>query len=88
MEDTTVEPVFGEDPTVLLDEHRGQYLLINAIARRVRQLQIGDRPRAYPADLPADHTKIATQEFLEGKLDIYKKMHHDKFAMEMDHSLD
>lgn len=62
-----------DDPASLIKEHRGYYLLVNAISKRVRELQLGERALALPADGSHDPVKIATQEILEGKVDIVPK---------------
>ncbi|MCX7718354.1 MAG: DNA-directed RNA polymerase subunit omega [Candidatus Sumerlaeaceae bacterium] len=59
-----------EDPATLIREHRGMYMMINAISRRVRDLQAGERALSHLPDGSWDPVKVATQEFLEGKLDI------------------
>jgi DNA-directed RNA polymerase subunit K/omega len=69
----TAEPIlsfFDEEPGDLIREHRQYYLMVNAIARRVRQLQLGERALALPASGTRDPLYIASEEFLQGKLDI------------------
>ncbi len=43
-------------------------LLINVVARRVRQLNRGQRPLVKPDDLKMSHLDIALKEVGEGKL--------------------
>lgn len=64
---------FEENPGELIREHRRYYLMVNAIARRVRQLQTGDRALSLPADNNRDPLHIAIQEFLDDKLEIVPK---------------
>ena len=59
-----------EDPATLIREHRGMYMMINAISRRVRDLQSGERALSHLPEGNKDLVKVAIQEFLEGKLDI------------------
>jgi len=61
---------FDEEPGDLIREHRHYYLMVNAIARRVRQLQLGDRALALPANGNREALYISQEEFLQGKLDI------------------
>lgn len=64
------ESIFSEEPAKLIKEHRGYYLLVNAIAKRVRGLQLGDKALALPPDGSREVTRIAIQEFLDGKTEI------------------
>lgn len=64
---------FDDNPGDMIREHRMQYLMVNAVARRVRQLQLGERAQALPPDGIRDPLHIARQEFLEDKLDIIPK---------------
>lgn len=50
-----------------------QYLMVNAVSRRVRQLQLGERALAVPLDGNRDLTHVAKSEFLEGKLIVVPK---------------
>ncbi len=59
---------FDNNPADLIREHREYYLMVNAISKRVRQLQLGDRPLALPADGSRDPLYIAQEEFLRDKL--------------------
>lgn len=63
----------AETPAQLIQEHRGYYLIVNAISKRVRQLQLGERAQALPPDGSREAVRIATQEFLEDKLEITQK---------------
>jgi DNA-directed RNA polymerase subunit K/omega len=65
---------FDENPSDLIREHRMQYLMVNAVAKRVRQLQLGERAQALPPDGNRDPLHIARQEFLEDKLDVMPKV--------------
>ncbi|MGI8904885.1 MAG: DNA-directed RNA polymerase subunit omega [Candidatus Sumerlaeaceae bacterium] len=64
---------FDENPGDMIRQHRLQYLIVNATARRVRQLQLGERAQAFPPDGSRDLLHIATQELLEDKLDVFPK---------------
>ena len=68
MEETT--SLMTEPAAVLLKEHRRMYIVINALAKRSRQLTLGERPLAYPADGSVDPVVIATLELIEEKIDI------------------
>jgi DNA-directed RNA polymerase subunit K/omega len=70
MDQMTSPDALNEDPATLLREHRGMYMMINAIARRAHDLHSGERAVSHLPDGSRDPVKIATQEFLEGKLDI------------------
>ena len=61
---------FDEKPSDLIREHRQFYLMVNAIARRVRQLQTGDRALALPANGNREAFYIAQEEFMQDKLQI------------------
>lgn len=55
----------------LMHENRGIYLVVNALARRVRALQSpSERIYAYPPSGTKDTINIATQEFLEDHLQV------------------
>lgn len=54
----------------MLREQRGNYLMINAVSRRVRQLQLGERAQATLPDGSRDSVRIAMQEFIDEKLEI------------------
>ena len=55
----------------LMDDNRGVYLVVNALARRVRALQSpNERTYAQPTDGSTDPINTATQEFLEDKLQV------------------
>jgi DNA-directed RNA polymerase subunit K/omega len=54
----------------LIREHRGRYLTLNVISRRVRQLQTGKRSLALPADGSRESVRVAIQEVLEDKLEV------------------
>ena len=72
MESTNVNELsfFDEKPADLLRDHRYNYLMVNAIARRVRQLQLGERALALPEDGSRDPLYIAQAEFMNDKLAI------------------
>lgn len=59
---------FNNNPSDLIKDHREYYLMVNAISKRVRQLQLGDRALALPADGSRDPLYIAQEEFLQDKL--------------------
>src|SRR5687768_9111512 len=73
MSEAAIPNFFNEEPAVYLREHRMQYLMVNAVARRVRQLQLGERAQALPADGNRDLLHVAKAEFLEGKLIVVPK---------------
>jgi len=80
---------FEENPGKLIREHRMHYLLVNAVSRRVRQLQLGEKALALPPDaVNRDSSYIARQEFLEDKLEIiprqYLPDHYDEFENTVD----
>lgn len=79
---------FDETPSDLIREHRLQYLMVNAVARRVRQLQLGERAQALPADGSRDPLHIARQEFLEDKLDVIPKLMFAPSDQETEQPLD
>ena len=58
----------------LIREARGAYLVVNAIARRVRELQLGEKRLAVPPDGNTELTRVASQEFLEDKLEVRRKI--------------
>jgi DNA-directed RNA polymerase subunit K/omega len=64
------ENILEEDPADLIQEHRGTYLLVNAVSRRVRQIQLGEKVYALPTEGSREPSYIAVHEFLEGKLEI------------------
>ena len=78
MEETAEETLsfFNEKPSDLIKEHRQVYLLVNGIARRVRQLQTGDRALALPANGVRDPFYIAQEEFMQDKLEIVPRTTH------------
>ena len=61
---------FEEDPASMIRDHRQYYLMVNAISKRVRQLQTGDRALALPDDGSRDPLYVARAEFLNDKLTI------------------
>ncbi len=69
-----MEPIhhsfFDEKPSSFMEEHRMHYLMINAVARRVRQLQTGERALALPSDGNREAVNIAIHEFKEDELEI------------------
>lgn len=79
---------FDEKPSDLLREHRQVYFMINAIAKRVRQLQLGDRALALPADGNRDPVYIAREEFLQDKLVVTERtMGADAYGVSEDSGL-
>lgn len=66
----TKQSFFDEEPGLLIKEHRCYYLMVNAISRRVRQLQTGDRALALPPNGTRDPFYVAQEEFVQNKLDI------------------
>jgi len=63
--------LFQEDLGQLLREDKMQYLLINVIAKRARNLrELGGKPLAYPANGSRRAHDIAAAEIYEGKLKI------------------
>lgn len=66
----TKQSFFDEEPSDLIREHRCYYLMVNAISRRVRQLQLGERALALPPSGTRDPFYVAQEEFLQDKLDI------------------
>ena len=67
------ESIFETNPADLIKERRGPYLMVNAIAKRVRGLQLGEKALALSPDGTRDAVKIATQEFLDDKLEIIRR---------------
>jgi len=63
---------FNEKLSVLQDEKRYKYLLVNVIAKRARGLNDGERPEVdfRSGDNPMDQTRIATVEIDQDKLRI------------------
>ena len=59
----------------LIREGRGAYMIVNAVARRVRDLQLGEKRLAVAPDGSNDLAKIAAQEFLEDKIETVYKPH-------------
>lgn len=87
MENTNTNELefFNEKPSDLIKEHRQVYLLINAIAKRVRQLQLGDRALALPANGNREALYISQEEFLQDKLKITERVAapiYDEFGQE------
>lgn len=67
----------------LMDENRGIYLVVNALARRVRALQSpNERIYAYPPSGSKDPINIATQEFIEDELQVVTR---DEFEVVREH---
>ncbi|PKO16020.1 hypothetical protein CVU37_11745 [candidate division BRC1 bacterium HGW-BRC1-1] len=55
----------------LMAENRGIYLVVNALARRVRALQSpSERIYSYPPNGAKDSISVATQEFIEDQLQV------------------
>jgi len=61
---------FDENPGDFLRDRRMHYLMVNAVARRVRQLQTGERALAVPGDGNREVVNIAITEFLDDKLEV------------------
>lgn len=72
--------LLGEQPSDLVREHRGYYLIVNAVAKRVRALQTGDKALALPPDGVRDPIRIALQELAEEKLEITSKPHSHRLV--------
>ena len=68
------ENIFEEVPADLIREHRGTYLIVNAVSRRVRQIQLGDKVLSHLEDGTHEPTRIALKEFSEGKLEIVTRV--------------
>ena len=79
--------IFEERMPDLISEHRGIYLLVNAVARRVRELQMGDRSYAIPTDKPKDLIKIAMQEFMDEKIRVVRRADLDTELLDVDDDL-
>lgn len=79
--------IFEERMPDLIAEHRGIYLVVNAVARRVRELQIGDRSYAMPSDKPKDLIKIAMQEFIDEKVRVVRRCELDSELLNVDDDL-
>jgi len=88
MENTTSNNLdfFNEKPSDFIKEHRQVYLMINATAKRVRQLQLGERALALPANT-RDPLYIAQEEFLQDKLVITERLAPVEFDAEQEDSL-
>ena len=74
---------FETEPSTFLRERRGTYFMINAISKRVRQLQLGEKaqvPVPQAQEFNRDTVKLATNEFLADTLKIEQKPHLDRFA--------
>ena len=84
----TFPAFFDENPADFLRGHRMQYLMINAIARRVRQLQLGERAQALPANGNREPVYIAIEEFLQDKLDVSPKAAIEEFEQPEEQPLD
>ena len=76
----TEKDILEEDLGELLREHRGYYLLVNTISKRVRQLQLGERALSQCADGSREVVKLAIQELLDSKLKVVPKGHDYKFS--------
>lgn len=70
---------FNTPPSEMIRRGVGSYLIINAVSRRARELQLGERALALPSDGSRDAVKIAQQELLEDKVEILPKEHSHKF---------
>lgn len=75
---------FDEKTSDLVREHRQVYLIINAISKRVRQLQLGERALALPASGSRDPLYIAQEELLQDKLNITERVAPLHFEAEAD----
>jgi DNA-directed RNA polymerase subunit K/omega len=64
---------FDADLAQLLREDRMTYLMINVITKRAKQLTMGERPLAIPANGSMKRADIATAEVYEGKLEIHPR---------------
>ncbi len=70
MTEREYESFFDENPGDFLREGRMHYLTINAVSRRVRQLQLGERALANVPEGHRDPTRVAIQEFLDDQLEV------------------
>lgn len=75
MSEYTHESFFDENPGEFIRDRRMHYLMVNAISRRVRQLQLGERALSTPPDGSRDTTRVAIQEFLDDHLEITPRVH-------------
>ncbi len=66
--------VFEESPKTLIEEHRGVYLIVNSVSRRVKELQRGAKKLAFPPDGSMELERIALQELLEEKLTVVERV--------------
>ncbi len=69
------EAFFDENVGDFVRERRMHYLVVNAVSRRVRQLQLGERPLALPSDGNREPIRIALQEFLDDQLEVVPRVH-------------
>jgi DNA-directed RNA polymerase subunit K/omega len=69
-----IKDILDENLGELIRERRGNYLVVNAVSKRVRQLQTGDRYLALPADGSRDPVRIALQELLDDKLEVLPRI--------------
>jgi hypothetical protein len=74
-------------PSDFIRDHRQVYLMINAISKRVRQLQLGERALALPASGSRDPLYIAQEEFIQDKLVITERLAPVTFEDEQDTGL-
>ncbi|MBX7244447.1 MAG: hypothetical protein K1X53_03055 [Candidatus Sumerlaeaceae bacterium] len=80
----TTGDYFETEPSDFLRERRGTYFMINAISKRVRQLQLGEKAQVpVPQEFNRDTVKLATNEFLADTLKIEQKPHLDRFAQHL-----
>ncbi len=56
------------DVSRLMTNHRGKYLLVNALSRRVRALQSGYKPLVQRGS--GNYISLAMDEFRQGKIDV------------------
>ncbi|MFP4382116.1 MAG: DNA-directed RNA polymerase subunit omega [Candidatus Sumerlaeia bacterium] len=69
------------DATTMMETKREKYLLVNALARRVRALQSGSKPLVNPTGKYID---IAMEEFKQGliKIETHEKQEGEAAAEE------
>lgn len=79
--------IFEERMPDLIAEHRGIYLLVNAVSRRVRALQQGDRAYVPVAENTKDLIKVAMREFADEKILVVRRSEIPDDQMDVDDDL-
>lgn len=74
MAEKTPKSIVEEDVGELLKERRGTYLVVNAVSKRVRQLQLGERPLVGVGEGQRDQIQTAIQEFQAGKVLVHPRV--------------